>query len=188
MARSLDAALTLLVAIIWWAAFRANDALFSSLNYSPQACWIFLPAALRIIAVLLFENVGVIGLALGAWLTLPHAFDNPLHNAALASSSGLAPLIAVSFCRHIFSLPDSLSGLRPYHIVVLSFAGAVANSLVLDSYLAIAGRLRFDIHQAMTILVGDITGSAITLMALSTALNLLVQARRSSERARNRAG
>ena len=60
-------------ALAWRAAFDLNMWLFSDAALTDRAHWVFLPAALRIMAVLILRTPGALGLMLGAYLTLPHA-------------------------------------------------------------------------------------------------------------------
>ena len=166
--------LVLAVAGTWWLAYHVNAAVFQNLGYSERASWVFLPAALRVIAVLLLDNIGVAGLVLGAYFTLPHTPSTTwIGEAGLSVSSGVAPLIAVSMCRRLLHLNGNLAGLRPWHILALSASSALANSIVLTAYLEIMAQNAYSFRQALVILVGDITGSAITLLTLSTTLNLI---------------
>lgn len=162
------------IAILWLAVFDLNMLVFAGAHHSERADWIFLPAAFRVLVVLLFAEVGVVGLILGAYLTLPHADPNDtLHEVALAISSGLAPLVGVWSCSRFVHLDANLSGLKPRDIIVLSVATAAANSVILNGYLALAGRLRGDALQIATVFVGDLTGTAIVLFFISMALSLV---------------
>lgn len=59
------------VAAIWTVLFFANGYIFDAAEVAPLVSFVFLPAALRPVAVLLFGVPGVIGLILGAALTMP---------------------------------------------------------------------------------------------------------------------
>ena len=59
------------VALLWLAVFNVNTWLFSHAAFSERAHWIFLPAAFRIIAVLVLGLRGGAGLMLGAYLICP---------------------------------------------------------------------------------------------------------------------
>ena len=162
------------VAVVWLGFFKLNALVFSQFEHSPRAHWIFLPAALRVLSVLVFEDAGVVGLVLGAYLTLSHGPLSDLpYELGLALTSGIAPLAAIWLCRRMFLIRRDLSGLQPLHIVLLSITGAVANSLILNGYLAAAGRLKGDWVQLVTILVGDMLGTAIMLFVITTALSLV---------------
>ena len=159
------------VALTWDAAFTLNEKVFVGLQHSIRANWIFLPAAIRLLAVLLFGETGALGLALGAFLTLPNGLNNDVaFNVALAMTSGIAPLAAVMVCRKFMHIARDLGGLRAWHIVVLSIASAAANAIILNSYLAAIGRLHGDVEQIATVFVGDMLGTAIVLFLLSSLL------------------
>jgi hypothetical protein len=173
------------LALAWVVIFKLNMFVFSQLEHSSRAHWIFLPAALRVLWVLLFAEEGVLGLVLGAYLTLPHDASSSLaYEMSLAVSSGLGPLIAIWLCRQIFPIASDLVGLRGRHVIALSIAGAGANSVMVNGCMAIAGRWHGDVAQIATIFVGDLNGTAIVLLFLSTTLSFA--ARRSAWRVANR--
>lgn len=174
-------ATVIVIAIAWVTFFELNSFAFSQLEYSERVNWIFLPAALRVIFVLLFNGVGAIGLMVGAYFTLPHTTDSvTLHALILSISSGLAPLIAVSFCKRFISLNSDLSGLKGAHILILSVACAAANSIILNSYLATQEGYSFLVAQGISIFVGDVLGSAIVLSVLAIALSIWLKKRQST--------
>jgi hypothetical protein len=165
--------IVLSIALAWLGVFNLNMWLFTSLNYSERADWIFMPAALRVLAVLIFSEIGAFGLAVGAYLTLSHASDShPMFEIALAATSGLAPLLGLQMCRRIVPLARDLSGLDPKGIIVLSIATAVANSLLVNACLALSGKFDREMIQLITIFVGDVVGSAIVLVTISAGIDI----------------
>lgn len=166
------------VALVWLAFFELNDWLFSQLAYTERAHWIFLPAALRVLAVLLLGGRGAIGLMIGAYLTLPHASPDDLAlEIALSISSGLAPLAAVAICQRFFNINSDLAGLRGTHIVALSVASALANSVLLNIVMAVAGRHHGDGLLAATIFIGDMLGAALLLLAIALGISIFTHSR-----------
>lgn len=169
-------AIALGVAIVWLAFFKLNGFAFSYLEHSSRAHWIFLPAALRVISVLLFEEAGVVGLMLGAYLTLPHDESSSLpYELLLSASSAIAPLMAIWLCQRFFHIAHNLAGLRGHHIIALSIASAAANSVVLNASMAIAGKLHGDWNQVATIFVGDMLGAATLLSVLAVLAALITK-------------
>lgn len=167
------------VAIVWLAFFRLNDWLFSQLAYTERAHWIFLPAALRVIAVLLFGGKGAVGLMAGAYLTLPHENPNDLtYEIALSVSSGLAPLAAVAICQRAFPINSDLRGLRGSHITALSVGSAFTNSALLNILMFTNGRHHGDGMLATTIFIGDMLGTALLLLAVSMGLSAVITFRK----------
>ena len=166
------------VAIVWLAFFEINDWLFSQLAYTERAHWIFLPAALRVLAVLLFGGRGAIGLMAGAYLTLPHEDPNDLtYEIALSVSSGLAPLAAVVICQRFFKISGDLAGLRGSHIVALSVVSALANSVLLNILMFATERHHGDGVLAATIFIGDMLGAAILLLTFALGISAYTRLR-----------
>lgn len=164
--------ITLGVAIAWLAVYRLNDIAFEQFAYSPRAYWIFLPAALRVLAVLLFDGPGVVGLALGEYLVLPHQHPADLpFELLVATSSALAPLVAIALCRTFFDLGNELSKLRGWHVIMLSIANAAANSVILNTCLFAGGEREWDMVQMASIFVGDMLGTAIVLAVLTVLIH-----------------
>jgi hypothetical protein len=56
----------LAVATLYFLGFYANDLLFSNLEHHRGAHWIFLPAGLRLLGILLLGSIGAIGIFLGS--------------------------------------------------------------------------------------------------------------------------
>jgi len=162
------------VAVAWPLFLWFNHWLFIALDYTAHSSWIFLPAAMRILGVLLFGWAGAVGLVLGAAYTMHWGpvLEIP-HQVLLSASSGLAPLVAVMICRRLFGIADDLGGLRAVHIVALSIAGAAANSLLANGTLALAGEVRGDLMPLVVMFLGDLNGTAIVLFLVSTMLALV---------------
>jgi hypothetical protein len=164
------------VALLWLAVFNVNMWLFSHAALSERAHWIFLPAAFRIIAVLVLGMRGGAGLMLGAYLTLPHTNPNDFYYEILLSiSSGVAPVIAVFFCKSLFPINHDLSGLNGWHVIALSVSCAVANSAVLNALMWTMGKQQPDVEGIFAIFVGDVLGAAIVLATIALAMSVAVR-------------
>jgi len=162
------------VACLWVIFFRLNSLFFNGFAHSVRAHWIFLPAALRVIALLLFDELAVVGLTVGAYMTLGLSERVIMPGAALlALSSGVAPWIAVAMWRRIFHIRRDLAGLRPLDVVALSLGSAVMNSALLNLVLTLTGEMPGDVEQIATIIVGDAVGTAIVLAILSGLLGVV---------------
>lgn len=158
-------------ALFWLAFFHFNNFLFSKAALSSRAHWIFLPAALRVIFVLLFQGRGAVGLILGAYLTQPHASPADLPAEILLSiSSGLAPLVGVVACQQLFKIDDQLAGMSGWHIIALCVASASANALILNSVEFVIGDRLPDLESIAAVFVGDVLGAATVITAISLSL------------------
>ena len=160
------------VAVSWAVLFHLNAVLFAHLEHSNRAHWIFLPAAVRVLSVLLFQGAGAGGLMLGAFFTLPHhGLASLATDLLISASSAIAPLVSVVICRRWIGIAADLSGLRGLHIVAVSVLSAATNAVGLNIALAAAGQLRGDMEQVATVFVGDMLGSAIVLAVISLGLS-----------------
>ena len=155
------------VALAWVALFELNGYWFEFLAISPYVGWIFLPAALRVLAVLLFKARGVLGLFLGAIITnAPLWGVHWLDALALSAVSALAPALALWLGVRWFKLRPSLEGLDGWQLLALSAFAAVCNS-VLHGFVFYA--IEHDTpwkNAIVSMTVGDFAG---TLMVLYTA-------------------
>ena len=61
-------------ALFYVALFLLNGFLFSVLDFSAGVAWVFLPSGLRLVAVLLFDKWGALGIILGSLIL---AFHDP---------------------------------------------------------------------------------------------------------------
>lgn len=166
------------IALAWFALFKLNEWIFSDFEHTPNAHWIFLPAAFRPLTILLFDRAGAAGLVLGAYLTVYGTTgSSALHEAIFAITLGVTPWIAVSLGKWAMDIPRNLAGLGARHIVLLSTLCASLNAVTLNGYLWTIGRLEGGGIQILTVFVGDLLGSVILLFIISTALALSLPSR-----------
>ncbi|MFM7008485.1 MAG: hypothetical protein ACKO0Z_04020 [Betaproteobacteria bacterium] len=164
----------LMVVLLWTGLFYLNEWLFSAVSVSSVINWIFLPAAIRMLAVMVLGWVGVVGLFIGALLTTDIGTHSGWHNAiVIASLSALGPFVAVRSCTQWLGLGQDLSDLRPAQLLIFSVAGAVCNVVPHNVYFFFSGHTP-DIFSGMVpMLVGDLLGTLLILYVASLALKLL---------------
>lgn len=123
---------------------------------------------------MLFGWTGALRLAIGAFLTLPHAQPADLpYEVALSLSSGAAPWIALALCRRYLTIPGQLSALRTTHVIIASIATAVVNCALVTACMAIADRWNGDTEQVAVIFVGDVLGAAIVVALVALLARLI---------------
>lgn len=162
------------VALAWYLLFHFNQWLFVSFSVSDQVSWIFLPAAIRMLAVVLFGWAGVLGLFLGSLFT-NQLFGEVSTASALTASflSAVGPWLAFRTCTHWLHLPEDLSGLKPHHLLILSLVGAFFISVphcIFYYASGISPRLFSDL---ITMFSGDLIGTLLVLYGASLVLGLL---------------
>lgn len=124
-------------AIAWIGLFQLNAYWFEGLVVNENVSWVFLPAVVRILAVLLAGYAGVVGLFVGALVTnLPINSVELSDVLALTSLTALNPLLAVWVLVRYFGLKTDLSDLRWWHLIAFATAGAVSNVVLTQTYLA----------------------------------------------------
>lgn len=150
------------VAVAWWLLYALNEQLFSLAMLNDRISWIFLPAALRLVAVLLFGWRGALGLFLGALVTQggpPEA--DPLQGVVLAAISAAAPWAAVQLAMRLLSIPSDLAGLRLGHLAVLAAATSAASVVLHHVYLIGATAWPLGLNGLGPMFIGDLAGMLI---------------------------
>lgn len=154
--------------------FLLNDWLFSRVKVSDYVSWIFLPAAIRMLSVLLFGWAAVAGLFIGslAMLAGPLAHE-PVHALFLALLSSVPALVAARLVQRTVGVQDDLAGMTGRHLVVFGLAGGLTSSLVHTVYFMGYHRSLDVVHDFWPMLIGDTVGTLITLYLGALALRRL---------------
>lgn len=157
-----------LTAIVWIGLFEANAYVAEVLVVNDYVSWFFLPAAIRVLSVLLAGYAGVLGLFVGALFTnMPIDSVNLIDALALSVISAISPLIAVGVLYRFFSLSNSLAGLRWWHLIAFAVVGAVCNVTATQLYLAHSLQRQSFSGSWWPMLVGDLVGTAVVLYVAS---------------------
>lgn len=160
-------------ALAWVGLFELNAYLFEGLVVNQNVSWIFLPAVVRVLAVLLAGSAGVVGLFIGALFTnLPIDSVNLIDAMVLTTLTALNPLLAVWIVIRYFGLKCDLSGLRWWHLVAFATAGALSNVVATQLYLAHSSRQEASIGSWWPMLVGDLVGTFLMLYLASVLVRL----------------
>ena len=147
----------IVVALLWVLLFRFNLWMFSSFEMTSFISWIFLPAAIRVLAVMACDWVGVLGLFAGALFT--NQADPTLDltdGLVLAVLSATGPLVAFWFCTRLLRLPSTLSGLTARQVLVFAAIGALLNAVPHNIYFYLSGRMASPIEGIVPMFFGDL--------------------------------
>lgn len=160
------------VALAWIALYRLNEVLFSAIVVDRFITWIFLPAAIRVLAVLVFGCAGVAGLFIGALLTSPPWDSLLMQNLTVSLVSATAPLLAVQFCRRRLGLAADLKGLTLGELLQVGLVGS-GLSAVLHNLAFFLFQMRTDAYVGLLpMFVGDLVGTLIVLFAAAVLIRL----------------
>lgn len=161
------------IAAAWTLVFSLNSHVMANMAHSERANWVFLPASLRLLAVLIFRGTGALGLIAGSYVTVAGTTKSGLlHELGLALSSGLAPWLGVLVLQMAMQIPSSLAGLRPHHIALMAVVCATANAVLLNGFLWWTEDASVDVRHILAVFLGDVTGIAIGMFVITAGLGL----------------
>lgn len=162
------------VAVAWISFYQLNNWLFSGTHISRFVSWIFLPAAIRMLAVIALGGAGGLGLFVGALVTNFIAHDVELTDSlVLAGLSASGPLCAVFLCTHFMRLPNDLLGLQRSHLFMFAAVGSLFNVVPHNIYFYLNGLSETVWTGMMPMFVGDLIGTLIVLYIASVSLRFI---------------
>lgn len=162
------------IAALWVGMYWLNDWAFHFLEKTQAASWIFMPAALRLIAVLVWGLPGALGLWIGAIVTSSQVFGIWTPAVLIAAPmSSLAPLLAVTLMREPLALKPDLGGLSVGDLTQLALANATCSALLHSLVFLGLNDHRADPADIFTMLIGDLVGTLVVLYALKLLLAAL---------------
>jgi len=159
------------VAVLWVGLYWLNDWAFYSFEKSQAASWIFLPAALRLIAVLIWGVPGALGLWLGAVVTSSQVFGTWTPAVLIAAPmTALAPLLAVTLMREPLALKPDLRGLSTSALAQLALVNATCSALLHCLVFLALNDPKANPADIFTMLVGDLVGTLVVLYGIKLLL------------------
>jgi hypothetical protein len=164
----------------WVVLYQFNAFVFKFTEVIPAVNLVFLPAMLRVVAVLVCGWKGALGLGIGALLTMSDAdLSRPMANILVDVVINIVgPLCAVAVGKRLMQVPDSLNGLRSSHIVMFSILGGVSNALFHQPLHLMMPEHPGFFDATVTMFVGDMIGCAIMLYAMSFTLRMVQHLRK----------
>lgn len=165
----------LIVATVWVSLYLVNDWLFQFVAVSQYISWVFLPAAVRMLAVLLAGWTGVAGLFLGSLVTGLYGFYGASLGqvVVLAGLSAFAPMLAFIVCAHLLGLRADLQGLSAMQLVVLSFVCALFTAGLHSVHLYAFGAVEAFFEAFIPMFVGDLVGTIAVLYLAKILMGLM---------------
>ncbi len=161
------------VILAWVFLFYFNQSFLADFNVNPLVCWIFLPAFIRMLAVMLFDWAGVLGLMVGAFVTRDTHLIELSTPIILAIISGLGPYLSVRFCQTTLKLSASFEGLSAQHLFVFALAGSVINTGLNHAYYLYAEMACSVKTTFIPMLIGDFLGTLIMLYLAGITIKII---------------
>ena len=165
---------TLIIAALWVLLYQINHWALESFEITRFVSWIFLPAAIRMLAIIVCEWIGAVGLFVGALVTnqMTHSISI-IDGLTLASLSSVGPLLAFWCCTRLLSLPVDLLGLSAKQLLAFSVVGALFNAVPLNIYFYCTDRTNGPFESLVPTFLGDLSGTLVVLFVASLAMRLI---------------
>lgn len=158
--------LIIAVATVYFLGFHANEVLFSYLEHHRGAHWIFLPAGLRLLSILLLGAEGAVGIFLGSLLiTWQLGESSPMGHFIEPLISAGAPMITYYVALRS-GLSINLKNLSAKLLLVLSVAFATTNALLQSLWDVSEGITESFSSSFFVMFVGDLLGTIIVIYVI----------------------
>ena len=163
------------VALLYVLVFTLNAWMFSVARVSDHISWIFLPAAIRMLAVMLLGWSGVAGLYVGSLSLLGSMFEfDPLGALIVAGLSSVPCLLAARLVQRLFRVRTDLAGMTGRQLLVFGVAGGFLSSGFHTLYFVYAAQSLDPVDGFIPMFVGDTLGTFIVLYLGALVINRLV--------------
>lgn len=155
----------------WIGLFKLNAWFFGYFEWTQEISWIFLPAAVRLLCVMLFNWRGALGLWLGTLVTNEPEFGNDLlQSLVVATISATGPLTAMYFTMRYLKVSMDLRELTAGKLTVFAFVAALCNAAPHNLFFWVTGHASSPFTGLIPMFVGDIAGTVLVLYLLRGAL------------------
>ena len=169
-----DAGAAAITAVAWIGTFYLNEWAFAAAERTHFVNLVFLPAGVRILAVLIVGWPAAVGLFLGSVLTAAPIWHLP---AALIPGliSALGPAAAVGVGTRSMRLRDDLKGITPRQIAIISITDGVFNAVPSNLFFWLKHRVATPWRDVAPMFVGDLLGTVALLYLAGFGLRLLLR-------------
>lgn len=164
-----------IVAVAYFLFYKLNDWLFSVVKVSDHISWVFLPAAIRMLAVLLLGWAGVAGLYLGSLSVIgPNLAVDPASALVVAAVSSVPCLVAARIVQRVQGVGSDLAGMTGRQLVIFGVAGGLASSAAHTLYFVVTAESAAPLAGFMPMFIGDTIGTFIMLYLGALVLHRLL--------------
>ena len=164
-----------MTASAYFLLFGLNDYFFSALGYSSGVNWVFLPSGLRLVFVLLFVELGAVGIALAS-VAISYLFQfdgNLLTLLGAGAISGFAPWLARRVSVDSLGLDVNLRHLTAATLIKVSVLFAVLSAVLHQLWYTFRGNTESFVKSTVVMSIGDLIGTIAVLYTAKLAMTLL---------------
>lgn len=153
-----------LTAFLFLGAIALNELLFASFEFARGISWVYLPAGVRLLCVLLFAEAGALGILFASWFICFFYFfpDDPIRSFAGGILAALAPYLTY---RLLIAgrIGTSLSGLGPWRLLGCAVAFSLASPALHHVWFALQGQREGLLDGFLVMASGDFVGTLVVL-------------------------
>lgn len=160
----------LAVAVLWVILFRLNDLFFEKLAVSALVSWIFLPAGLRLLSILVFRRNAVFGLFIGSLITTSNIGMSLENTLIISLISAVNPYFAYLVSNALLNINTSLNSLTTKQLLLLSITYAMFNAVSHNFYFYFTHIHDEFFISTIKMFIGDLVGSLVMLYLFSFAI------------------
>ncbi len=160
-------------ALVYAALYVLNDYLFGSLWFSPGVGWVFLPNGLRLIAILLFEEWGALGIIVGSLAMVGVQGSEADSGTAIGAAliNGLAPLAARQVCLGLAQLDVHLQTLTATGLLRVTLIFSSLSAALHQCWFAWRGSSEHFFAQLLLTLTANMVGAMLVLYTFKFVLH-----------------
>lgn len=160
--------------VLFLATIGLNELLFARSEFARGINWIYLPAGMRLLCILLFAEAGAIGLLIASWWICFFYFfpDQPLRSFVGGILAADAPYLVYRLMLVGAGARTSLADLTPAALLGYAVAFSVASPLLHHIWFALQGQTENLFSGFFVMAAGDLSGTLIVLYLAKGALAL----------------
>jgi hypothetical protein len=165
------------IAMVYYLFFLINESLFSFTEFSTGVHWVYLPSGIIFIAVLIFSELGVIGIALATVLIYhSYYFKYDLFTAVCAGMyAGMAIWLTRCICMRTLKINASLDRLSAIVLLKAALLFSVIGAVARELWFVWTGHGENMVDSAAVTVVGTFLGIIIVLYTAKALIILLAR-------------
>lgn len=161
-------------AVLYAYAFELNVYLFEHVAFSQFVNWVFIPSGLKLLFVLIFLELGAIGVAAGSiFIHYANTPEEHLFNVVTSIVSGGSPLLAQMIAKRLFGLDITLTGFNAQTLLKVSVLFAVVSPVLHQVWYFFVGRVENLVTDTVVMAIGDWFGTVLVLATAAYVLKLV---------------
>jgi hypothetical protein len=165
----------LISALLYSTLFFLNDLVTEAVKYDLGVSWIYLPAGLRLLLILIFGLAGAIGIAVASFaISYFGVFPTDLVTCiGIGLISGFAPLLAKLLIVSSIPINNDLSNLSLQKIIICVIAYAFISAGLHQYWFELRDLESSSLDHFLVMFIGDIAGSILLIAVIKYSIDLL---------------